>query len=360
MLKEFFEPISKTLLKEIGKKQGLIGSEIKLNSGKFPDVSQVDVAIIGLGKNADLVRKQFYNYSHKLNGIELADFGNLKHTGTEKNINAGLAECLLTLKENNIIPIIIGEQHNYAQGLMKGIDFKSIDYALVSPFLNYNETDLGYLLNSKKRLFHASYLGFQSYLTTNDSMQQVADAFTECVRLGTLRADMAQSEPLLRQADIFDFDLSAIKYSEFQSAVQPMPNGLFNHEACALCRYAGISNNINYYLLRNFTLTENSVIDASQIAQMIWYICDGIDNRFNDFPVMNHRNFKVYKCHAPSGVDMVFLHSNLTGRWWLQIPEKNGGKKTAPKFIGCNESDFEIAREGDVPEKWFRAAGTDL
>jgi hypothetical protein len=57
---------------------------------------------------------------------------------------------------------------------------------------------------------------------------------------------------------------------------------------------------------------------------------------------------------------MVFLNSNLTGRWWMQIPEKVKGKKLPPKFIGCTESDFEIAREGDVPEKWFRASGSDF
>ncbi len=360
MLQEFFEPVNKQLLKGIVKKETVIGNGMAIYTTKFPDLTKVDVAIIGIGKNADHIRKHLYKYSHKLNGIEIADFGNLRHNGTEKNINAGLAECLIVLKENSIIPIIIGEQHNYAQAFLKGIDFSRLDYALVSPYVHYKENDLSYTLHSKKRLFHASYLGFQGYLNTNETMQQVADVFSECVRLGDLRANISQAEPLLRQADIFDFDLSSIKYSEFQSAVVNLPNGLLNHEACALCRYAGISNNLNYYLLRNFTLNENNNTDAQQIAQMIWYIFDGIDNRFNDFPQMNHRNFTVYKCHAPSGIDMVFLNSNLTGRWWLQIPDKHKGKKTAAKFIGCSESDFEIAREGDVPEKWFRAAGSDL
>ncbi len=358
MLKEFFEPVNKQLLKGIDKNEAVIGNGIAIYTSKFPDTSKVDVALIGLGANADYVRKYLYRYSHKLNGIEMADFGNLKHKGTEKNINAGLAECLIALKEENIIPIIIGEQHNYAQAFVKGIDFAKIDYALVSPVVPSSANDLSFLLNNGNRLFHASYIAFQSYLNTNKTMQDVAEVFSECLRLGSVRADITLVEPLLRQADIFEFDLSAIKYSEFQSAVHQLPNGLLNHEACALCRYAGISNNINYYLLRDFKLTNNSPIDAQQIAQMVWYILDGIDNRFNDFPRMNHRNFSVYKCHATNGIDMVFLNSNLTGRWWMQIPDKGKGKKTAPKFIGCTEADFEIAREGDVPEKWFRAAGS--
>lgn len=360
MLHAFFEPVKKQLLKGINKKESLLGNHIQINSGKFPDSSKVDVAIIGMGMNADYIRQYLYRYSHQLNGISVADFGNLRHNGTEKNMNDGLAECLLALKDQNILPIIIGEQSDHANAFLKGIDFAKVDYALVSPYLAYTSKDLAFKLNEKNRLFHTSYIAFQGYLNTSETMQDCSEVFSEYMRLGSLRADPTLVEPLLRQADVFDFDLSAIKYSEFQSAMVKLPNGLLNHEACSICRYAGISNNINYYLLRNFTLNENSAIDAQQIAQMIWYLFDGIDNRFNDFPQMNHRNFSVYKCHATNGIDMVFLNSNLTGRWWMQIPEKTKGKKLPPKFIGCNESDFEIAREGDVPEKWFRASGSDF
>jgi formiminoglutamase len=360
MLHAFFEPVSKQFLKGISKKESLLGNHIFINSGKFPDSSKIDVAIIGMGTNADFVRKYLYKYSHHLNGVTVADFGNLRHSGSEKNMNDGLAECLLLLKEKNIIPVIIGEQFNYAGAFIKGIDFAKLDVAIVSPYLEYTEKDLAFKLNEKNRLFHASFIAFQSYLNTSEKMQDCSEVFSEYMRLGSLRANLTLVEPLLRQADIFDFDLSSIKYSDFQSATTRLPNGLVNHEACALCRYAGISNNINYYLLRNFCLNENSDIDNQQVAQMIWYILDGIDNRFNDFPQMNHRNFSVFKCHATNGIDMVFLNSNLTGRWWMQIPEKSKGKKMPPKFIGCNESDYEIAREGDVPEKWFRASGNDF
>jgi hypothetical protein len=53
---------------------------------------------------------------------------------------------------------------------------------------------------------------------------------------------------------------------------------------------------------------------------------------------------------------MLFLFSELTGRWWMQVPVINKKKKTAPKFVGCRESDYEIAKQGEVPELWYRAA----
>ncbi|MES2618210.1 MAG: hypothetical protein V4613_10035 [Bacteroidota bacterium] len=360
MLEAFFEPVSKVLLKGISKEESLMAHKIHVNTGKFPDMGKVDVAIIGIGNNATEVRKHLYKYAFHLNGIEVADLGNLKHKGTEKNINAGLTECLILLKEQNIIPIVIGENHHYGSALAKAIDFAKVDYALVAPDIAFEEKDLAYQLNAKNRLFHASFIAYQNYLNSTERLQAAASVFSESLRLGNVRSDIALTEPLLRQADIFEFDLTAIKYAEFQSSLNPLPNGLLNNEACAICRYAGISNSIGVYVLRNFALTAAQSVDAQQVAQMLWYILDGIDNRFNDFPQMNHRNFTVYKCHSTDGVDMVFLNSNLTGRWWLQIPAKAKGKKSAPKFIGCTEADFEIAREGDVPEKWYRAAGMHL
>lgn len=360
MLQAFFEPVSKVLTKGISKEESLLAHKIKINSGRFPDLDKIDVAIIGIGNNANAVRKYLYNYASHLNGIEVADFGNLKHKGNDKNINDGLTECLLLLRENNIIPVIIGEQHNYSRALLKAIDFAKVDYALVSPEIATATADAATQLNAKGRLFHASFIGSQQYLNSAERLQAIADSFCEIARLGAVRADITLTEPLLRQADIFEFDLSAIKYSEFQSSPAQLPNGFLNNEACAICRYAGISNNISLYVLRNFTLEAAHATDAQQVAQMLWYILDGIDNRFNDFPQMNHRNFTVYKCHSTEGIDMVFLNSNLTGRWWMQVPTPAKGKKSAPKFIGCNESDYEIAREGDVPEKWYRAAGMGL
>ncbi len=358
ILEAFFEPVNKQLLKGIAKKQSILGNKIVIFTQKFPDTKNIDIAIIGLGDNANIMRPYLYQYAHRFNGIEIADFGNLKHNGTAKNINAGIAECIIALREENIIPIFIGENMNYGIGLQKALPFSKIDYALVSPTIAYKEGSIANNLAANKKLFHASFIGIQSFLNTNEIVQESSDEFIEHLRLGDVKANITLVEPLLRQADIFEFDLSAIKHQEFSSAAQLLPNGLQTQDACGICRYAGISNTLGCYVLRNFTLTKNNTIDAQQIAQMVWYILDGIDNRFNDFPQLNHRNFTVYKCHANSGEDMVFINSNLTGRWWLQIPQK--GKKTAPKFIGCLETDFEIAQQGDVPEKWYRALGNNF
>lgn len=356
MLEAFFKPVDKALLRTFSKTSGIMGGEMKIHGSKFPDINGVDVAIIGMGQNADKIRRVFYTYSCNFNGINIADFGNLNHDGSAKNANAGLRECLLALKAENIIPIIIGENDNYSDALFKGVPFNDIDYALVSPEIAFNPDSLVWKLRQKNKLFHCSFIGIQNFMNSHASMQMVSDFFTETIRLGDLRANISNIEPILRQSDIFEFDLSSIKYSDFKSAKMNLPSGLENQEACGICRYAGVSNAIGVFLLNGFTLQDENPTDIMQLAQMIWYTLDGIDNRFNDHPHLNNRNFTVYKCHANSGEDMLFLFSELTGRWWMQVPNLNKKKKTAAKFIGCKESDYEIAVQGEVPEIWYRAA----
>jgi formiminoglutamase len=355
MIESFFEPVSKSLLKK--KNKGSFVAECHINSTRFPDINNIDIAIIGLGDNANLMRAHLYQYVFQFNGLEIADFGDLKHDGNSNNINAGLSECLILLKELSIIPIIIGENMNYSKCLLNGVSYQHIDYAIVTPTIPFDKGDLTPLLNQAKRHFHTSFIGTQTFLNSNHVLQSINDLFCENIRLGDVRNDVSICEPLLRQADVFEFDLRSIKYSEFSSTDSFLPNGLFNNEACGICRYAGISNHLGIYLLNHFKLSKENISDQMQIAQMVWYILQGIESRFNDHPSLNSRNFTIYKCHGENAEEMIFINSLLTGRWWMQVPSTDNKKKTAPKYIGCLESDFEIANSGEVPEKWYRAKG---
>ncbi|MEZ4805405.1 MAG: hypothetical protein R2852_07950, partial [Bacteroidia bacterium] len=301
MLEAFFSPIDKSIIKNYPKSKGLLGSDILVHSKKFPSIDGVQVAIIGLGDSANMIRKELYNLHSNIDGLCVADFGNLNHDEKESTVNSGLRECLIALREYSIIPIIIGESYNLAKAIIQSVNYSQVDTALVSPFIAFNEDDLAFKLYSKKKLFHTSFIGYQTYLNSLQISQETGNLFSEFLRLGEARANINEVEPLLRQADIFEFDLRAIRYSDFKSSTDCLPNGFFNHEACAIAKYAGISNTISTYLINQLNLSENSTSDTKQVSQMIWYILDGINNRFNDIPQLNNKNFTVYKCHAHSG-----------------------------------------------------------
>ena len=358
LLEAFFTPVNSAIVKAFVKQKNCLGAAIQINAQKFPSLKSVDIALIGLGDNANALRKELYALSPAFDSINIVDLGTLNHNG--KNVQAALRECLLALFELGIKPIIIGENHRYAEALLKSLPYQKADLAIVSPRIAYNEDDLAFLMAKKKRLFHVSFIANQTFLNPQDLVQNSQEVFSEALRLGAMKQSIQAVEPLLRQADVFEFDLSAIKYSEFRSVTEALPNGLDNQEACAICRYAGISNGIEVFLFNQMDLSKKDATDAKQLAQMVWYCLDGLNNRFNDVPQINNRNFTVYKCHANSGEDMLFLYSEVSGRWWLQIPQVEGKKKTAAKFIGCTENDHQIAEQGEVPEKYYRALFNSL
>ena len=46
-------------------------------------------------------------------------------------------------------------------------------------------------------------------------------------------------------------------------------------------------------------------------------------------------------------VDTIFLQSKKTGRWWMQLPDK--------QYIACSYKDYLLARSNEIPERWLRA-----
>ena len=46
-------------------------------------------------------------------------------------------------------------------------------------------------------------------------------------------------------------------------------------------------------------------------------------------------------------VETTFLQSKKTGRWWMQLPDK--------QFIACSYKDYLLASSNEIPERWLRA-----
>ncbi|MBC7425177.1 MAG: hypothetical protein H7321_01475 [Bacteroidia bacterium] len=364
MVRDFFQTVDKSIFTGLGKSPDCLGNSMLINKSKFPDLQNVDIAIVGLGKNADLFRKAFYTLSNRFAGITIADLGNIRNDKDKRNLAFGLTEVIIELIQLNICPLIIGEADDYTTACTNAFTGQ-IDLAMVAPRINTAEDSTLQQLMEMNKLFHLSLLTPQTYFVAPDDIEAIESVFYETLRLGDFRADNTEAEPLLRQSDVFTFDTSAIKAGEFGASIKHFPNGLYNEEACLLSRYAGISNKISTALFYGFDLNKGLDTDAMQLAQMAWYFADGIDNRFNDNPDKNHPNFMVYTCHISKNQDIVFIKSLLTERWWMEIPveapAKKGKKIKSAKptsvFIGCTANDFEIAKSGELPEKWYKAAG---
>jgi hypothetical protein len=59
-----------------------------------------------------------------------------------------------------------------------------------------------------------------------------------------VKENIEEMEPVIRNCQIFSFDINAIAHS-FAPSNTLSPNGFSGEEACVLMRYAGMSPNIN-------------------------------------------------------------------------------------------------------------------
>jgi hypothetical protein len=143
-----------------------------------------------------------------------------------------------------------------------------------------------------------------------------------------------------------NFDISAMAHA-FAPAAQLSPNGFSGEEACTLMQYAGMSPNmqsIGIYGYRPEQDVEN--LTAKQISQMLWYFMDGFSRNKREAKLEERASFNEFHT-VFSDVDTVFLQSKKTGRWWMQLPDK--------EFIACSYKDYLIASNNELPERWLRA-----
>ena len=116
-------------------------------------------------------------------------------------------------------------------------------------------------------------------------------------------------------------------------------------------RYAGLSPNISSIGLYGYEVAaDRNGTSAEQLAHMIWYVLDGRSRGKREASIDERDAFNEY-IMAFAEVQTVFLQSKKTGRWWMQLPNK--------QFIACSYKDYLLASSNEIPERWLRAQERD-
>jgi hypothetical protein len=153
-------------------------------------------------------------------------------------------------------------------------------------------------------------------------------------------------EPVIRNSHLFSFDISAIAQA-YSPASTISPNGFTGEEACTLFRYAGMSPTVSTVGIYGYDpRADRQDLSAKQIAQMLWYLLDGRSRGRREAALQEKDSFNEYYM-AFAEVETIFLQSKKTGRWWMQLPNK--------QFIACSYKDYLLASSNEIPERWLRA-----
>jgi formiminoglutamase len=385
-LADFFTPIDLTkIIPKNGYYTSHLGSKINHYSVNFPDLEQkTDIAIIGVqdDRNAvnnsgcalgpDYVREKLYRLNEGGYNTHIADLGNIRQGETVTDTYFALKTVVNELIKNDIIPLIIGggQDLTYAQYLAYETLEQKVDLVIIDSDFNLDDdnnaesietTSASYLskifLHEPNYLFNYSNLGYQTFFTSQDSLRVMEKLFFDVHRLGELSGQIAVAEPIIRNAGMVSFDISAIRSSDAMGNANAGPNGFYGEEACQLCRYAGFNDKLTSIGFYEFNPAyDNNGQTAMLLSQMIWYFIDGFYNRKKDFPLNPKSQYLIYKTSLKHDEhELVFVKSKKSDRWWMQVPYPTGGSRNERfHLVPCRYEDYKIAVSGELPDLWWR------
>lgn len=342
----------------------------------FPNLEDVQIAIFNIqeyegtknssSKTDCKVRDAFYRL-HFDSFPKVVDFGILKLMPTRKESFQIIEDVCSFLIKKDITPFIIGGGQDISYAIYKSyvslqktitlscVD-KSFDIGLEDDKLASFSFLSKILSFTPNHLFHYVNLGYQSFYTSPIAVEMLENMNFDIYRLGNLKARIHEIEPVMRNTDFLSFDLSAIQYSYAPANVYSSPNGLTGEDACKIMRYAGISDKLTAVGI--FEYNENIDPDnqtAQLIAQMMWYFIEGYKQRKNELNPDLSSCIKYTVAFEDGRNEIVFYKSNTSGRWWMGVPFKSKDKKTFDNyFVACSYQDYELANQGEVPERWVR------
>lgn len=376
-LSEYFDPISlEKPDEEIFSNKNLFCKHITIHTPDTPlsGISGFQIAIVGVpeyrsSKNPDIanapdkIREQLYKLNFPDRKISIIDLGNLKLGKEVRDTYFGLRDVILELLSYNVFPVVIGGSQDLTYGMTLAFEalkdkytLTAIDYKSDLAFETYQKILPGNYLNSiileSNYLFEYINIGHQACFLNIDGSNLFEDLFHETLRLGIVRNNTILSEPYLRDTTILSIDISSIKNADAPGQSVASPNGFSAEEICQMARYAGFGEKLK--VLGLFELVpslDHNNVTAALMAQIVWYFLEGYSFRIHENPESDPEQLKQYIISYDEANTLTFYKSQLTQRWWCEVPTKDPAK---PLIISCREEDYLSASREELPDRWMK------
>ncbi len=365
---DFLDPVNLSEISlDAGYKDGQIGRVVKIFEDEFPDIEEADIVLVGCNEQrgsallhqsgaANAIRNEFYSLYYWHEDIKLADVGNIKVGKQLNDTHAALKMVCQELMNAGKMIVVLGGSHDltlaqyYAfaddRKLMDAVGIDAvIDINIDSPLRSDNFL-MEMLTAEPNYMRHYNHIGFQSYFVHPRMLETMDKLRFDCYRVGNVKEHIEEMEPVVRNCHLLSFDISALAHA-FAPANHFTPNGMNGEEICTIMQYAGMSPNMQSIGIYGYRPEKDvESLTARQISQMLWYLMDGKSRGNKEARIDESDSFNEFHT-AFAEVDTVFLQSKKTGRWWMQLPNK--------QFIACSYKDYLLASSNEIPERWLRA-----
>jgi formiminoglutamase len=381
----YFEPIQLKGYHYADKaRRKLIGDVVKayIQPNDFPSLDNAELAIIGVSEDRnsffnsgcglapDAIRKEFYKLFQGNFKLNLVDLGNVLRGHTIEDTYFALTTILVELLERNIVPIILGGSQDLTFAQYKAYEKlgRIINIACVDP-----QFDLGtsgdkigsrsymshIILQQPNYLFNYTNIGFQTYFVDQQAITLMKNLYFDTYRLGMVRANMEEVEPMVRNADMISVDIGAIRASDAPGNANASPNGFYGEEICQVIRYAGLSDKLTSLGLYEINPRLDRQSQTAELAgQIIWYFLEGFYNRKGDFPPnKNKKELVKYTVTLKDFKDeVIFYRSNKSERWWMEVPIRSKHRERYERhhLVPCSYEDYQTACQNSLPDRWWQ------
>jgi formiminoglutamase len=361
----------------------LIGDVIKayIQPNDFPSLDEADMAIVGVGEDRnsffnngcglapDSIRKEFYKLFQGNFKLKLVDLGNVLRGHTIEDTYFALTAILVELLERNIVPIILGGSQDLTFATYKAYEKlgRIINIAAVDP-----QFDLGHsgeklnarsymshiILQQPNYLFNYTNIGFQTYFVDQQAITLMKNLYFDTSRLGMVRSNMEEVEPMVRNADMISIDIGSVRASDAPGNGNASPNGFYGEEICQIMRYAGLSDKLTSLGLYEINPRLDRQSQTAELAgQMIWYFIDGFYSRKGDFSPDKKKDLVKYTVTMKDFKDeVIFYQSNKSERWWMEVPIRSKHRERYERhhLVPCSYQDYQTACQNYLPDRWWQ------
>lgn len=385
MLEDFLAPVRDSIVAPEGEEwhSQNLGAKLHIHQelDGIPDLEGIKLAIVGMiedrgtphnegtKNSADAVRHYLYRLNAGKWDAPMADLGNIYPGETLRDSYEGLREVVYQLLRKDIVPIIIGGSQDLTYANYRAYDRMEQTVNLVSIDARFDLGRNDEKLNSQNFLSHIilkkpyilfnfSNIGYQTYFVNQEEIDLMERMYFDVQRLGAFRNNIQETEPVIRDADIVSFDISAIRQADAPGNATGSPNGFSGEEACALCRYAGLSDKVSSFgIYENNPELDNNGQTSHLVAQMTWYFIEGYNQRKGDYPIGTKQNYQRFTVLIDEGEHELIFYKSPSERWWIEVPLNriDIAKNERHKLIPCSYEDYLKACENEIPLRWWQA-----
>ncbi|WP_026968833.1 formimidoylglutamase [Algoriphagus terrigena] len=376
-IQSFFDPVADFLLDKKYPENSFY-RQIQVHGEKFPDLKEVHIALVGMKEKRGAkksesiergsaeIREKLYELKKGLIPYRIADLGDLISGDSLNDTYQNMRQVGEALMKQQILPIFFGGSHDldYGQYLSYQKLKKLVSLVTVDSKVDMEESGpeddrhtQEIVLHQPNFLFSYTHLAYQSFLVDPTLINVMEKLYFDHVRLGQLRDKFKEAEPLIRDADLLSFDLSAIQSADAPGAVDAQPFGLSGEEACQVFWFAGMNEKLSSIGLYGYDpyFDDANNKTAKVAAVMIWYFIEGFYARKDSlsFKSADYIKFTVSLDMKPN--TLVFYKSKRSGKWWMEIPHNDTARYDRVSTVPCSYADYQLAQKGEIPERWINA-----